>query len=1227
MNMQRVSRRRSFVLAAIVLIGIFASAFYIGDNAAEWNDPDIVDEGLQDSSVLASEDTENAPAPTEESQDFVMQSDEDPLETPAIATRSSLSGFLWVDGNGMNPTDWDGLYNGEEKPLSGFPVFLYAADDLTAPLDTTATKSNGTYIFDDLQPGNYVVGLEDGYAGSVQYLTPMAVTSESVFEVNWDLSDADPPYTTRAYTAPITLGENEDVENINAGMRLPMGVRPTADVVIDLDSSTPVSGTGYVYDGTILTFNSTADSDTNTYTVINGNAASRIVFLTNTIVTVRLFAVSLGGTNAIELQDYTNVTLMLENKGETYCYIVGNIFVSEYATLTIDSAEGSGETDGTLSLALLTGDTAGIGGAAYRSFGKINISGGTVLVATGIIGGAGIGGGKGSLGGTININGGYTIMTGVNGGIGAGIGGGVDSGGGDINISGGTVEVSMFDSRGAGIGGGGSSAGLVGGSGGTIAISGGYVEVNCNGDSQGAGIGGGGGYSGSAGGDGGIITISDSAEVIVKQNGSGAGIGGGGVTSGGIGGTGGDIEISGGAVTVIYDGTGGAGIGGGALSDGGNITITDGTVNVNVYMDTGKGLGSGGGAGIGGGLNEAGGRIVIEGGAISVFHSGIGAAIGGGANSESGTIVITGGDIEAHNYDHGAAIGGGSHYLGAGGSITISGNPYIHVSGYYGAGIGGGAYNIGYTGTINISGGVIEVDNSYLGAGIGGGGYSGGGGNIIISGDAEIMVNHDGIGAGIGGGGGYGGNGGDGGSITVSDSAEITINQRGIGAGIGGGGFGTTPHNGGSGGDIKIYGGTIIVEVNNTGVGAGIGGGAGGNGGNIDIYNGNITVINAGFGAAIGGGNGTTGAGGTIKISGSPTIYAQGCYGAGIGGGHASLNGADLTISSTTAKIMAYSMGGTPQNKPAIDMDKYSIVAVVYFVNAEFFPAAPSTSTETSLTVIECDSSGVPVSPLNTLICTLPENYRCFAFTTLKSGLSYYRITLEDISEAVVRVDDNEQDIYSIFSLASSAGYSKHQGRDPVFFPAGDYDTPRRTDAGVLPVTFEPKTNIVISKQVTGIMGSKTMDWEFTVTLTMDGALPPIGAEFYYERSDGTDGIWILELTGTKTFSLMHGQSLTIKKVPSNAYIQIVETTDSNYTTLFTDNDGSAGGYDTGAREVGAGIDGVRAFDFENKSNQTTPTGIADIGSGAVLLIIAISAAVVLLGLVYAIKRRVIWRR
>ena len=146
------------------------------------------------------------------------------------AGTGSISGFVWVDGNGDKDTDWDGLYNGNEWPLADYRISLYDAGDLTSALAVTRTDSNGQYAFENLKPGNYVLGLIGENIRGIDYLAPVFITSENKIAINWSIPGLP------AYSEVIALAEDQSVQDINAGMRLPMGIRPLAYNLVSLNN-------------------------------------------------------------------------------------------------------------------------------------------------------------------------------------------------------------------------------------------------------------------------------------------------------------------------------------------------------------------------------------------------------------------------------------------------------------------------------------------------------------------------------------------------------------------------------------------------------------------------------------------------------------------------------------------------------------------------------------------------------------------------------------------------------------------------------------------------------------------------------------------------------------------------------------------------------------------------------------------------------------------------------
>ena len=65
---------------------------------------------------------------------------------------------VWLDNGAGGGTPNDGIVNGAEAGIGGVEVQLYAGTSVVgAPLRTTITAADGCYLFDGLQPGDYVL--------------------------------------------------------------------------------------------------------------------------------------------------------------------------------------------------------------------------------------------------------------------------------------------------------------------------------------------------------------------------------------------------------------------------------------------------------------------------------------------------------------------------------------------------------------------------------------------------------------------------------------------------------------------------------------------------------------------------------------------------------------------------------------------------------------------------------------------------------------------------------------------------------------------------------------------------------------------------------------------------------------------------------------------------------------------------------------------------------------
>jgi len=483
--------------------------------------------------------------------------------TEPVSYANSISGIIWMDANE------DGVYDSDEASAAGYEVSLYLSSDTGNAVKTTTTNGEGEYIFENIEPGGYVVGVKSEIINETEYLLPLkGYSGDNQFKIADDYINA--------YSNILTVDEDSVIADINAGMRRPPKITPFAAYTIDV--SAPAAGTGYTYSSGTITFTSGASA--HNYTITGTSTSVTIVVPSGVTVNMTLDGVDLRvGRSPIDVYGVANIILKGANTVRSTYGTVGAsghanaaIYVDPGGTLTIDEVSG-----GSGSLTATGGARgAGIGGGyhatvtppsynIYGETGRIIINGGTINAQGGSPQAAGIGGGAGGRGGNITITGGTVTATGAGGA--AGIGGGYHGDGGNITITGGTVTA---------IGGstGNGAAGIGGGYGGTadsIEISGGTVTATASGTNTcGAGIGGG-DMSGITRGGGTIFTgsIMISGGTVVASNSlsNAAGIGSGriGTQSNYVT----DIEISGGTVTA----TGGGGSSGNDIGRTGDTVI------------------------------------------------------------------------------------------------------------------------------------------------------------------------------------------------------------------------------------------------------------------------------------------------------------------------------------------------------------------------------------------------------------------------------------------------------------------------------------------------------------------------------------------------------------------------------------------------------------------------------------------------------------------------------
>jgi SdrD B-like domain/Secretion system C-terminal sorting domain len=128
--------------------------------------------------------------------------------------KAALGDFVWLD------LDKNGIQNNDpttgaafEQPLANTKVYLFAAGNLTTPIDSTTTSANGSYWFMNLTPGDYVVGFGSSalYTRTTEsgVLTGAQASETPVFN-----SDAS---VLTGKTGTITLGAGQRNATIDAG--------------------------------------------------------------------------------------------------------------------------------------------------------------------------------------------------------------------------------------------------------------------------------------------------------------------------------------------------------------------------------------------------------------------------------------------------------------------------------------------------------------------------------------------------------------------------------------------------------------------------------------------------------------------------------------------------------------------------------------------------------------------------------------------------------------------------------------------------------------------------------------------------------------------------------------------------------------------------------------------------------------------------------------------------
>lgn len=701
---------------------------------------------------------------------------------------------------------------------------------------------------------------------------------------------------------------------------------------------------------------------------------------------------------------------------------------------------------------------------------------------------------------------------------------------------------------------------------------------------------------------------------------------------------------------------------GGSTTDSGKIIINGGTLDI-------KQTGSSNGAAIGGGTGKAG-NVTINGGKITA--TGVsGAGIGGGYGmSGAGNVTINGGTVIAKATGGGAGIGGGG---AAGCNVILNRGDVTAGAGGGGAGIGGGSGNnpssATNTGIVNVTIGGPAIKNDELtvtvamsngtGAGIGGGESTNSASNSV-SGNANVVI-HSGkitVDAGYGHGAGIGG-GGSSNNVNIPGAGFVTIHGGDLvikadsGACIGNGGALKAITGSGTKGSVTIDGGKILADF-----GKGNGIGTGGNNCYYPLVNISTTADIVAFGR---------------EISNFPGIDTGDSW-ENEGSGYFVNANFDKEHLGVKGMLVVYEKSNpTVPVRVAYSPDDFYVFSFTTGIDysKDYYVYTGTYSGALRQIICKGTPAGKPKHDEAEIFSvkkpfvyhssghTTAQYFRSMSVTYGEGGSYNDKI---HINEYYVDIAGNKlegikpnpgmtlvspNDAYTKTGIPSVTDYT-YIGYKWDKKPDGDADIKSGTPSGekitaerTIYFVYAPyiETDVTVSKTVTGEFANKTTAFKFTVRFTDSKGVPlKLKEPFEYEggafagsetapslRSNApADGTLSLNTNGEATFTLKHGQKITIKKVPANVMIQIIETRDSIYAASFKDSlDNSVKAKnDTGALTVGAA---ARTFDFVNERIIIVPTGIdAGIWIPAAILPLAgliILSCVIILNKLSAIKR------
>ncbi len=201
------------------LSGVFALDMRTGESAETESVP--IDEDEKEASDKSDAEPEESvqeeadPVP-EETQEAVSEQRASDADSVESVTDNYVGGVIWLDENE------DGVMDADEPVIRDYPVTLYQDDQV---VETTKTDVDGSYRFENLEAGEYVIEVQAETIDGKEYLIPLCgIDNDNMFEMT---EKADEEVV--ALSDPVRVAVDTRIDDMNAGMREPMDIVATSD--------------------------------------------------------------------------------------------------------------------------------------------------------------------------------------------------------------------------------------------------------------------------------------------------------------------------------------------------------------------------------------------------------------------------------------------------------------------------------------------------------------------------------------------------------------------------------------------------------------------------------------------------------------------------------------------------------------------------------------------------------------------------------------------------------------------------------------------------------------------------------------------------------------------------------------------------------------------------------------------------------------------------------------